>query len=176
MKIIFLDFDGVINHINKKEGMEITLKDKDEKYTKKFFLADIDGNNLHWICQLFKYCKEENIKIVVSSSWRFDYTVKDFEHFFNKLFNFNHFKQYKNKTLFLSLTPKNGDDRGIQILDWITEYEKNKKEKIEKYIIIDDEIDYDISQHISEKHLCRTEMSKGFLKKHLIQIKKYFSK
>lgn len=177
MKIIFLDFDGVINNVDVHghQGIEIQISDVNEKYTKGKFIAKVDGINLHWICQLFKYCKEQDIKIVISSSWRYLYKTDDFELFFNNLFTFNFLKKYKDKTLFLDRTDRDDEDRGIQILNWIDSYEIAFNEKIEKYIVIDDEIDYDISKHIYEEHLCRTETKNGFLEEHLIKIKNYFS-
>ena len=61
MKIIFLDYDGVVNTLIFEQG---------EDRPRHYHPQDGKVNNYQAICWLNKLCKETKAKIVVTSTWR----------------------------------------------------------------------------------------------------------
>lgn len=114
MKIIFLDYDGVVNTL---------IFDKEGKKPKFNFPEDNKVNNFQAICWLNKLCKEQGAKIVVTSTWR------KAENYKECLYNGGLDKDIE----ILGKTDELGN-RGEEIKKWLKE---NKD--IEDYIIIDDE-------------------------------------
>ena len=86
MKVIFLDIDGVLN----SEDLCIRRRHEDNSFDdkKKPYIYDfVDENAVNIIVKL---CKQYNIDIVISSSWRL-YTLEDTMEYFhqerNKMFH-----------------------------------------------------------------------------------------
>lgn len=80
MKIIFLDFDGVLNHQNwyKRRMAEIDSEDFISHYP--FYEFDPES-----IEQLNRIVDETNAKIVVSSTWRIGRTVEELQHLLDRV-------------------------------------------------------------------------------------------
>ena len=122
LKIIFLDFDGVIS--THEKGIKLD--------TEKVALLE-------------EILSATGAKIVVTSSWRVGTRNKD--EFVNKLFNFHRSKDYISKCpLFVNsiydVTDTMGNDRGEEIQRWIDKHEN----EIDQYIILDDENEYSDEQ------------------------------
>lgn len=124
MKIIFLDFDGVISTYEERWRFDM----------KKLEL-------------LKEIVDKTDAKIVVSSSWKLGFTeVDDFiKCFYNKPRN----KDLKNVTIFdwfansiYDITDNKGPWRGYEIQRWIDKH----NEEIESYVILDDDSDFNDNQ------------------------------
>lgn len=124
MKIIFLDFDGVISTYEKRWTFDM----------KKLEL-------------LKEIVDKTDAKIVVSSSWKLGFTeVDDFiKCFYNNPKN----KDLNNVTIFdwfansiYDITDNNGPWRGYEIQRWIDKH----NEEIESYVILDDDSDFNDNQ------------------------------
>lgn len=118
LKIIFLDFDGVIS--THEKGMNLD--------TSKIALLE-------------EILSATGAKIVVTSSWRVG--TRNAEEFVNKLFNFHRSRdKVTSGSLFVDsiydVTDTMGNDRGDEVQRWIDEH----IDQIEQYVILDDENDY----------------------------------
>ena len=119
MKIIFLDYDGVVN----------TLWFQDVNGEPDFNFPKHDRvNNTQAIAWLNKLCRETEARIVVTSTWRMDDNYK--ECLYNAGLN-------KNIEI-LGKTDNLGTRRGIEIQKWLDD---NKSLNIESFVILDDDKD-----------------------------------
>lgn len=119
MNIVFLDYDGVVN----------TLMFDGEKEAPYFnFPEDNKVNNYQAVCWLNKLCKEYDMKIVVTSTWRV------YDNYKECLYNGGLDKSIE----ILGRTKKLGTARGIEIQEWLDEH---KELNIEKFVIFDDDSD-----------------------------------
>lgn len=119
MKVIFLDYDGVVN----------TLWFNDVNGEPRFdFPNDNRVNNTQAIAWLNKLCRETGAKIVVSSTWRL------YDNYKECLYNAGLNKDIE----ILGRTKKLGTARGIEIQDWLDEHQELN---IEKFVILDDDMD-----------------------------------
>lgn len=163
---IFLDIDGVIatrKAFNKKwkdfSGFEVGVEDLSsllEKNNTRFPPLSMD----HWpfdtkcctsIHRLqLKYRKlGYDVRYVISSSWRTGRTIEELDDLFIL------------KGLILdSIVDKTGrsESRGQEINEWLEENDGLDT----PFIVIDDECNYDIKQHIDDKHLIDTKFYSGF--------------
>ena len=118
MKIIFLDFDGVMDtsyydHVLSKEG-----KPGNDKYGAVF--------DPYCIQNLKHIIDETGAQIVVSSSWKYDMSYKDFLDMW----------EYRGLPGFVTdvtPTPSKRNNRGDEIDAWLEECKTNVQ-----YVIIDD--------------------------------------
>ncbi len=111
MKVIFLDFDGVLLPLPTDGHYEPDLKPGTEAM-----------NNLNLLIQLTR------AEVVVTSAWRVSRTVKELEELL---------KSWGYKWSVLDKT-KNGDgdeDRGYDIQYWLA----NSREVIDAFVVIDDD-------------------------------------
>lgn len=119
MKIIFLDFDGVITTYH--SGWRISIE--------KLLLID-------------KIVQSTNAKIVITSSWKLGFrTVEEFK---TDLDNKRCSRNIKTETPFEKFVEQIydiTDNRGPWRGDEIQRYIKNNKDKIESYVILDDDND-----------------------------------
>ena len=129
MKIIFLDFDGVLNHENYYN----------ERINKKFIgypeypYSEFDKDT---ILNLNKIVLETNAKVVITSTWRQSRTIEELQ----KLLNYFGFIGE-----IIDVTPslRNLGDhvlRGNEIYKWIIE-NVNDYFSFNEYVILDDDID-----------------------------------
>lgn len=125
MKVIFLDYDGVVN----------TLWFQDVNGEPNFNFPTNDRvNNTQAIAWLNKLCRETGAKIVVSSTWRMDNNYKEC------LYNAGLNKDIE----ILGKTPILHIARGIEIQHWLDE---NEDKNIDSFVILDDDMDM---EHLTE--------------------------
>lgn len=124
MKIIFLDFDGVISTYEKG------------------WRFDVEKIEL-----LKEIVDKTDAKIVVTSSWKRGFTEVD--NFIKSFYNKPRNKDLKNVTIFdwfansiYDITDNNGSWRGDEIQRWIDKH----NEEIESYVILDDDSDFHDNQ------------------------------
>jgi hypothetical protein len=128
VKIIFLDIDGVVatqRSYDKQNTAWFGVSNESKivklravKRAREAYIPDLNLENwpfdevavslLHRIV-----CDNEDVKIVVSSTWRNGQTVESLEQIF----------QYKGLHIpIVGFTPRLNEDRGIEILKWIEEF------------------------------------------------------
>ena len=137
MKIIFLDFDGVLSH-----------------YKSEY---NIDPEKIEL---LLKIVEETGAKIVISSSWRYN----TFELTKEKLGNLSFFEHVIDVTPRLTYIC-DGEyynvPRGEEIDRWL----KKHKDEIENYVILDDEVNDML--FYQKGHIVKTDIYKGLEIKHV---------
>ena len=151
MKVIFLDIDGVLNST---DYMHELIDNNVHEYENDIYQF-IDENAVNIIVNL---CKEYNLKLVITSSWRH----------FNLESTLEYFKEIENKKIWslipyiIGVTPRawiEKEDGHLDFLDRGYEIEKylNENKEIDEYVILDDDTDMLESQkehfiHIDGKH------------------------
>lgn len=145
MKIIFLDYDGVVNNlvffdINGEPTFGYVGPDGEKS-------IDRQVNDFQAIAWLNKICREFECKLVITSTWRWrdDYQECLYRAGLNE------------KIEILGRTPKSnlGHQRGWEIQEWF--FQNKDKYNIEDYIILDDDSDM---LHFSS-HLIKTDTYRG---------------
>jgi hypothetical protein len=154
MKVIFLDIDGVVN----SEEFAIWCHDNPE-FIKNGGSNFVDPDVIHMLVNL---CKEHDIKIVISSSWRL----------FDLQSTIEEFKRYRDLIplceYIVGVTPRNMDDRiwesrGEEIQQYL-----NDHPEIDRYVIIDDDNDMLKSQ---KEHFVRCNYLFGLIPSKLEEVK-----
>lgn len=143
MKLIFLDYDGVVNNLifHKIDGEPNFYAEESIEYNSR----DYKVNDFQAVAWLNKICREFNCKIVVSSTWR---TRKNYKECLYKA-------GFKGKII--GRTPKLDGcfgRRGIEIQAWL---DNNKDIEVEDFIILDDDADM---EHLMS-HLIQTNTYRG---------------
>jgi 16S rRNA C1402 (ribose-2'-O) methylase RsmI len=141
--IIFLDIDGVLNTIEHLKRQKI----KTGEATNKFW----DPTACKHITLL---CEYYHAKIVVTSSWRHEYTLKQLQEFFAS----NNIPDKFIIDVTTSIAPQQDESnycRGHEIQDWL----QNNLNKTTSYIIIDDEAQFLETQ---QDHVVRVDKHNGF--------------
>lgn len=144
LKIIFLDFDGVLNsqkyfisnNDNLKEFLACnknSINSLDTKVERQ--MLDIDIKNL---ANLVKLVRSTNAKVVVTSSWKI---LEVFPRIITRL--------GKLGVPIIGVTEDNGINRGLGIRDYL------EKHNIKNYIILDDDIFPDYDDELLD-HLIKT--------------------
>lgn len=136
MKLIFLDIDGVLNNENWYASGEANKVYDETKDIKAF---NFDPDNWKWVEKLIQ---ETGAKIVLSSSWRsysLEKTIEDF-----KDTGFNPIVKH-----LIGVTPYSFErHRGKEIQFYLD----NCFEKVESYVIFDDDLDMLDSQQENFVH------------------------
>ncbi len=144
MKIIFLDFDGVLNNesffIKRHRNMQglrmIDLNKINETDLKvKYLLCEIDLDNLDILKEIIN---DTDSKVVVISSWK---KLKVFYKVSKHLVNLG--------IPIIGMTSDNSDNRGEGIKNYL------KNHEVDNYIVIDDDIFPDYDEEIMN-HLVKT--------------------
>ena len=150
MKVIFLDIDGVLNGYNFWNLSLFKLVSpfpKIRDFVRRNY--DIFGVHESKVKRLAKITKATGAVIVISSSWRGGWFTKYEEKSDRHKRLEDLFKKYNIKVI--DITPKyfNGK-RCDEILSWLSKHE----EKVERFIVIDDE-SFDL-QCFVDKELIKT--------------------
>jgi hypothetical protein len=149
MKILFLDIDGVLNSRTFYDANVQEIGRESSFFWRA--VAELDPNACAMVNQL---CEEEDLKIVISSTWRKLHKVHEIEAMFNK------------RGLFAEIvgtTPSINESRGHEIAEFI----KSRPDlQIEAYVIVDDDSDM-----LAGQFFVRTEWSIGIQPENIDQIK-----
>ena len=139
---IFTDIDGVLNTRN-----HLVRQKKKSGECSRFNWCPIACNNL------LRLCKKYNYKIVISSSWRHEFTIEKLKEYFKS--------NGISEEYIIGTTPsvaEQGDSqnycRGHEVKNWIEQNAQNAP-----YLIIDDDATMLESQ---DKHLIRVSPEDGF--------------
>ena len=151
MKVIFLDIDGVLNST---DYMHELIDNNVHEY-EYFIYQFIDDNAVNIILNL---CKEYNLKLVITSSWR-HFDLKSTLEYFNEIENK---KLWPLIPYIIGVTPRawiENEQGYFDTLDRGYEIEKylNENKEIDEYVILDDDTDMLEPQkehfiHIDSKH------------------------
>lgn len=163
MRVIFLDFDGVINNCGRYDDYVFyPIMDKRGNYHN----LPISASNILYLKELFEYCFKNNITFVLSTSWRELLSYKEVDKALKNFFGFS----YLSDNLFVGEIPSiyNFEDaqRGQEIDLYLRE-----SGVVTDYLIIDDNFDFLEKQ---KNHVILTDPERGFSEKDLKRIKKYF--
>ena len=173
MKLLFLDMDGVVNTIEDKYCVSLNIP-MEILEGKDYHRCQFDPRLVFNFIRLLEFCKENNIHIVISSTWRMGTEVEDWNKFFNK--HFGRTSGYKLDNLVVALTPVDGRDRGQQIQTvieslWVM---SDINDTIE-YVIIDDDTN-DITPYHKAENIIKVDPTKGLDNNTLDKIFKKFLK
>ena len=153
-KVIFLDFDGVINNCGKR-GYNITLPLYSSKRNKESRLTSWSTNNIDYFIELLELCKEYEYKIVISSTWRlFTDRAEDFNNYFRKYFKSVYNTKLKEYEVVEGCTSRLDMVRGKEILRYIEDND------VKEYIVIDDDI-FDIKGYIEDERIVHIDIKTG---------------
>lgn len=127
IKIVFLDIDGVLNGGYQK------------KMTNNYY--NLDKEKIKLLNKIIKDSSEPGIqtKIVLSSTWRLDYTEHEIDFHGHAIDMF--FEAVGIIPVCLGRTRYLSTDRGKEILSWLVHYHLMGKDKIENICILDDDDD-----------------------------------
>ena len=139
MKVIFLDFDGVLNS---EQFVRMLYRQNKRGGLCKEFCPIASSNLLHILTEV------PDCKIVVSSSWRIGMSVEDLQ---TLLFENCDVPKERviDKTAYLNDVP-----RGLEIQDWL-----DKHPEVTHFVIVDDDSDM---EHLKEK-LVQTSWRHGLM-------------
>lgn len=159
MRVVFLDFDGVINTIQiYKEQSE-----RNDRISAKGYFFDMCNSskkrvsNMQAVIWLDKICHDYDLKIVISSTWRINY--KDSV---EALYNSGLSKDID----VVGYTPWDNDSRGSQIKKYLSEHKE-----IKDFIILDDDSDMDDLIN----HLIQTNTYAGITAETEMKVGAYFN-
>lgn len=165
-KILFLDFDGVVNNVGTRSGMGLHIPFK--CYDGSIRLTDWGFENIGVFNQLLLWCLENNVKIVISSSWRICIGyAKEFNEFFDTVFHEYSWVKRVNSldSLIIDTTGKARTNRELEIKKWL---ETNKYNG--KFVILDDDVGYD-NKYFKDEQIVNTNNKVGLTKEKLEEIK-----
>lgn len=166
-KILFLDFDGVVNNIGTRSGMGLNIPIK--CYDGNIRLTDWGFDNIGVFNQLLLWCLENNVKIVISSSWRICMGgSKEFNEFFDTIFHEYSWLKRVNSldSLIIDVTGQARNTRELEIKEWL---DKNNYKGM--YVIVDDDVTYP-NKYFKDKHIVKINNKVGLTKVKLGEIKR----
>jgi len=151
-RILFLDLDGVLNSIDfyKRRGGMVAHK--------SFFDRHADELDPIAVKLLKEFVLENDIKIVISSTWRLLLTIEEII----ALFEMRGWEDIP----IIDFTPEIYNViRGEEIQDWLEKYEH----KVENYVILDDDSDFTKEQ--LKNNFVHVSGQTGLLPEHIEQMK-----
>lgn len=133
MKILFLDFDGVLNH----EQFYVKRHEADFKGYGEHPIREFDFNSV----KVLNYIIEQtNAKVVISSTWRIGKSIEELQEILNSV-------GFKGEIIGKTPNLRSVGDfvyRGNEILKWIKDNEEmigQPYHEFENYVILDDDSD-----------------------------------
>lgn len=152
MRIIFLDVDGVLNN-SKTTDRVFGWRGIDPELVKNLKKLYDESN------------KDEETKIVVSSSWKRDEVraLRDAELGYEKRDNIytillQRLTDAGMEVLGYTTETKSTWERGEGILKWIKEYNESHEEPISNYVVLDDEtFDFDMHEDLYKRFVHTAE-------------------
>ena len=167
MKVIFLDMDGVVNTVNKdRYSLALKLTYDYDNYKDKF---QFDTRILINFIKLLKFCKENEIGICISSTWRIGTSVEGWKEFIYRHFS-KAIGMKENENIVIGLTNQEHNGiRGLQIIDWLNSY-KN----VERFLIVDDEIK-DIKGYFLDENILKVNSQSGLTEEKLREVYNFFN-
>jgi hypothetical protein len=145
MKILFLDFDGVLN-----SSEWFSSKSED------FFVQEINHFNPEAVEMINEIVRATNCRVVVSSAWRIGHTL---DHL-NSLLHRAGFEFF-----LLGMTPIGNRLRGDEIQDWISEFSRVVT-PVTSFCILDDSSDMGGLMH----KLVQTTFALGLQASHVSRV------
>lgn len=154
MKLIFLDFDGVLNSRKWMEGFHQKVREYNKPESTILVEPEdaLDPTPVELINQLVE---KSGAKVIISSSWRILHGLESL----NKIL-----KNAGAKFEAIDTTPRTYEERGIEIQQYL-DYLKSKGDEVESFVIIDD--DSDMAHFLNTKHFIKTAFEFGFMEWHL---------
>lgn len=153
IKVIFLDIDGVLNS---REWFEKryngNVKDIHEKEYRSLFERQADDIDPYALSLLKNFVDKNDIKVVLSSTWRFLYSISEVSELFNMI---GWDMTFLDRTL-----EANSGHRGEEIKHWLD----NTKYNVGKYVIIDDDGDMLDEQ---KENFVQTKFEIGMTQEHI---------
>jgi hypothetical protein len=142
MKVLFLDFDGVLNSASTmKHGVHLCNKR---------------------IVMLSQLCKELDLKVVISSSWRILYSLSELKEMLHRT-------GFSGRQRIIDVTNEhNKGHRGTEINEWLTRHPE-----VTKYAIIDDDRDMLLEQ---QPYFVRTSWKTGLNQRACSKLRDIFTK
>lgn len=154
MKVIFLDVDGVLNSED-----DLMIYREKNGITGCILYDEVEDRPLKLLKELVD---KSGAKIVLSSTWRYGHArMKDKDIFGGTLYKkiVDRLKEYDMEIY--DVTPRLfGKKRGDEIRDWL----QHSTEKIERFVILDD--DADMCEFV-ETNLVKTTYKTGLTQEHV---------
>lgn len=149
MKLLFLDIDGVLNSNTFYEANKLEIA----RAGSSIFWRSVAELNPEACALVNKFCDDNDLQIVISSTWRKLHDRRDIQTMFAKRGLF---------TEIIATTPNlKGNWRGNEIKAFLKEHPSLQ---VEAYVIFDDDSDFDADQP-----LVRTSWSEGLKEEHIVK-------
>ena len=161
IKVVFLDFDGVLNN-------DVWIKERWAAGEGQIVLTQVMPEHVALLNQLLE---RSGAKVVISSSWRhhyglFDTLSRSGRDAGDSLKNILERAGFKGELI--GRTPDGWPGirfseprlRGKEIQAWITEWQRSGKPLVEKFVILDDDDDM---AHLRKNHFVQTDPMKGLI-------------
>lgn len=165
-KILFLDFDGVVNNVGTRSGMGLNIPFK--CYDGSTRLTDWSFKNIGIFNQLLIWCLENKVKIVISSSWRICMgSSKEFNEFFDTTFHEYSWLKRINRldSLVIGTTASARTNRELEIKEWLDTNKYNGK-----FVILDDDVKYN-NKYFKDRNIVNVDNKIGLIEEKLQEIK-----
>lgn len=167
MKVMMLDFDGVLNsklHFLANADLPSidanTLSDADLFQMKR----DVNVNNM-WTLG-FILDQVPDLKIVISSTWRLHYDLESFKELF-KIFKLD-------GSRIIGMTPKQfSSERRQEIYMWLEEYKELHHKQVD-FIAVDDHVIWNLDEDSHKKREFLTDSWVGLTMNDAFKIIKHF--
>ena len=156
MKVIFLDFDGVLN----SEGSFLY----EHRRRTQWKLQGIKGDVSETLCNVctsnFQFILDTypEVKIVISSTWRVFFSIVQLKEILASY--------HVDSSRVIDVTPNDttwGGNRGVEIATWLKEHPE-----VKHYIVIDDN-DWGIDAVHPKSQIVRTDWNTGMTWNHVLE-------
>lgn len=154
MKLIFLDFDGVLNSRKWMEDFHQKVREHN-KPESTILVEPEDALDPAPVALINQLVEKSGAKVIISSSWRILHGLE----------SLNKILKNAGATFEASdITPRTYEERGLEIQMYL-DYLSSKGDVVESFVIIDD--DSDMAHFLNTKHFIKTAFEFGFMEWHL---------